>query len=177
MLIRSQKRIMMHISWYDVCCVSRSQHLPPSSRNTQLQDKHIKKKRKQSENKSTDWMKRGVQTRDVTNREFYELQTSWNGVPFVCSGSYQHTGSRGGRELRKNGLIHFLHERVSLGQHQTSQSTQIYGPLKQQASWPLYATIGRLLRHAAPSLEHDLRPSGRLPHCSSLHREHFYCLI
>jgi hypothetical protein len=34
----------------------------------------------------------------------------------------------------KNGLIHFLHERVSLGRHRTSQATQIYGPLKQQAS-------------------------------------------
>lgn len=49
--------------------------------------------------------------------------------------------ARGGWELPhlrsvKNGLIHFPHERVSLGRHQTSQSTQIYGPLKQQASWP-----------------------------------------
>lgn len=136
-----------------------------------------KKERKQSENKSTDWMKRGVQTRVVTNREFYELQTCWNGVVFVCSGSYQRAGSRGGCELRKNSLIHFLHERVSLGQHQTSQSTQIYGPLKEQASWPLCATIGWLLRHAAPSLARVLRPSGRLPHCSSFHWEHFYCLI
>lgn len=38
------------------------------------------------------------------------------------------------KKRKKNGLIHFLHERVSLGQHQTSQSTQIYGPLKQRAS-------------------------------------------
>lgn len=42
----------------------------------------------------------------------------------------------------KNGLIHFPHERVSQGRHRTSQSTQIYGPLKQQAdltAMPLWA--------------------------------------
>lgn len=148
MLIRSQQGILVHISWYDTRCVSKSLC------RTKI--------RKQSENKSIDWMKRGVQTRVVTNREFYELQTCWNGVSFVCSGSYQCAGSRGGRELRKNSLIHFLHERVSLGQHQTSQSTQIYRPLKQQASWPLYATIGWLLRHAAFSPERGRRPSAQL---------------
>lgn len=129
---------------------------------------------KASENKRTDRMRRGVQTRVVTNREFYELQTCRNGVALVCSGSYQRAGSRGGRELRKNGLIHFLHERVSLGQHQTSQSTQIYRPLKQRAPSPLYATIGRLLR---PSLVWSPAFTPAPFHCSSLHLEHFYCLI
>lgn len=87
--------------------------------------------------KNTDRMKSSIQTRAVTNREFYELQTCWNGVPCVCGSSYQFASSRGGWELHKNGLIRFPHERVSLGQHQTRQSTQIYGPLKQQAFWPM----------------------------------------
>lgn len=46
-----------------------------------------------------DWMKSGIQTRVVTNREFYELQTCWNGVQCVCSSSYRLAGSRGGWEL------------------------------------------------------------------------------
>ena len=60
----------------------------------------------------------------------------WNGVPHA---SRSLLSARPAAQLRhllfvKNGLIHFLHERVSLGRHRTSQATQIYGPLKQQAS-------------------------------------------
>lgn len=60
------------------------------------------KKRKQRENnkgKRTDWIKSSIQTRVVTNREFYELQTCWNEVPCVCSSSYRLAGSKGGWEL------------------------------------------------------------------------------
>lgn len=35
--------------------------------------------------KRTDWMRSSIQTRVVTNREFYELQTCWNGVPCACA--------------------------------------------------------------------------------------------
>lgn len=135
--------------------------------------------RKASENKSTDRMRRGVQTRVVTNREFYELQTCRNGVALVCSGSYQCTGSRGGRELRKNGLIHFLHERVSLGQHQTSQSTQIYGPMKAVGLLTIichHRLAAKTLTHLVPGLQGGSLPllissSGALllPYISSSH--------
>lgn len=48
--------------------------------------------------KRTDRLKSSIQTRLVTNREFYELQTCWNGVQCVCGGSYRLAGSRGGWE-------------------------------------------------------------------------------
>lgn len=118
--------------------------------------KERKTEREQQRHERMDWMKSSIQTGVVTNREFYELQTCWNGVPCVCSSSYRLAGSEGRVRastlaLRKNGLIHFPHERVSLGRHQTSQSTQIYGPLKQQASWPLCHRRLAAKTHTAPS--------------------------
>lgn len=143
----------------------------PETKSRCNQEKKKKRKTERENNKGerTDWMKSSTQTGVVTNREFYELQTCWNGVPCVCSGSYRLAGSEGRVRastlaLRKNGLIHFPHERVSLGRHQTSQSTQIYGPLKQQASWPpchhrLAAEAHCTLIHARPLLS----ITGQLP--------------
>ena len=124
-------------------CLPKCQRLCSHSKKPKLGVMRGKKEKlRENKGKRTDWMKSSIQTRVVTNREFYELQTCWNGVAVhvqqLLSARWQQGRVRASTlALRKNGLIHFPHERVSLGRHQTGQSTQIYGPLKQQASWPL----------------------------------------
>lgn len=160
--------------WHFAALYWQSQCLSSHS-GIQRRRKGEKEGRESNNAKRTDQMKNSMQTRVVTNRQFYELQT-WNGVAHVqrlLSARWQQGRVRASAlVLCKNGLIHFLHERVSLGRHHTSQSTQIYGPLKQQGSWPLClrwltAKTQCALIHA---LHHRVDSSLFIP--SSLH---FYC--